>query len=342
MDFLGGSIRIGRLFDVDVRVHMLYLIWMGLELARAGDSWRIELLFLGLLFFIILVHEFGHCFGARAVGGDARQILMWPLGGLAYAHAPMTPWAQFVTVAAGPLVNVIFCVGAALALMISTGQVGVVPLNPLNGPMLFRDFAPWQDYVAWFYWINLMILCFNLLPIYPLDGGQLFMTILWPWIGLHRATDVACKIGIGGAVVLGVLAIQHERFMLLAIAFFGAMTCWQRLQALKYGMVVDERIAGIAHVRRQRGASWWSRMFGRRTHEPRPRPKPPTTENPNPGAWQATLREDTRLDHEVDRILQKVHDHGMRSLTYIERQTLERATRMRQEREQAFDRETRL
>ena len=109
MDFLNASFKVGRLFDINVRVHILFVIWIAFRLISGGGNWTEHAMFLGMLFGIVLLHEFGHCFGARSVGGDAENILMWPLGGLAYAHAPMTPWAQFVTVASGPAVNAGFC-----------------------------------------------------------------------------------------------------------------------------------------------------------------------------------------------------------------------------------------
>lgn len=343
MDFLGGSVQIGRLFEINIRVHILYFVWMGYRLLTAGDEWGYALAFLAMLFAIVLMHEFGHCFGARAVGGNAENILMWPLGGLAYAHAPMTPWAQFVTVAAGPLVNVVFCVLAAGVLIATTGNWTVCSPNPFAGPGFAATPELWQWYLWVFYWVNLMLLCFNLLPIYPLDGGQLFMTAIWPFVGLHRATEIACKVGIGGAIFLAGMAIMHQTaFMLIMIAIFGAMTCWQRLQALKYGMVVDERVQNYRPARRSGGPGFWSRLFGRRTGPPRRARRSAADENPNPSGWEQQLSREQQLQAEVDRILAKVREHGVRSLSYTERQTLERATRELQERERQFDRDTRV
>jgi len=64
---------------------------------------------MGALFVIVLLHEYGHCFAARSVGGNAEEIILTPLGGLAMAYAPHDPWARFVTVIGGPLVNVAIC-----------------------------------------------------------------------------------------------------------------------------------------------------------------------------------------------------------------------------------------
>jgi len=64
---------------------------------------------MGLLFFSVLLHEFGHCFAARSVDGEANEVLLWPLGGLAKCELPHSAWAHFVTAAGGPAVNVLLC-----------------------------------------------------------------------------------------------------------------------------------------------------------------------------------------------------------------------------------------
>lgn len=335
MDFLNGSFRIGRFLGINIRVHILFLIWIGYRLFSAGQDWADSLMFMAMLFGIVLVHEYGHCLGARSVGGDAEDILLWPLGGLAFAHAPMRPWPQFVTVACGPLVNVIFCVVSAAILIATTGHWDAVPLNPLN-PRYARVFtADWQIYLHLFYVINLYILCFNLLPIYPMDGGQLFFTIIWPFLGINRATMVAAQVGLAGAVLFGIYGLQSGNFILVAIALFGAQTCWQRMMMAKQGMIFDERIGTYDHIRQQRGdgpvVSWWQRIFRGRLRGSAP---PAARQNPNPGGWDARISREEKLESEVDRILQKVHEQGINSLSYVERQTLERATRERREREQ--------
>jgi Zn-dependent protease len=85
---------------------------------------------MGLLFVSVLLHELGHCFGARAVDGDANDVLLWPLGGLAFAEVPHTPRAHFITTAAGPAVNLLLCSIVCLALAVST---------------LMPSFKPWAD-----------------------------------------------------------------------------------------------------------------------------------------------------------------------------------------------------
>jgi hypothetical protein len=119
--------------------------------------------------------------------------------------------------------------------------------------------------------------------------------------------------------------------MLLVIAIFGGMQCWQRLQMLKYGMVVDERIKQAPYKRWDKAgpAPWWRRIWGKS----RSRPPLSSENNPNPGGWERRQASASDLDAEVDRILAKVSREGMHSLTQRERRTLERASRERMERE---------
>jgi Zn-dependent protease len=342
MDFLNGSIRVGRVFGITVRIHILFVLWIAWRLLTSGQGWQFHAAFLAMLFGVVLIHEFGHCFGARSVDGHAENILLWPLGGLAYAHAPMTPWAQFVTVAAGPMVNVIFCCIAGAILIFRAGTLGVLGLSPfdcVNFELLFRLGLPqWTWYLGIFYSVNYFLLALNLLPIYPLDGGQLFQCLLWPFVGLHSALTIACQVGIAGCIGLGLWGLSGGGGMLIFIAMFGGFTCWQRLQMLRRGMVVDEgiRYAPYKQYNPRRGGGFFSRIFGLKR-----RPKA-SADNPNPGGWERKVQEETDLAAELDRILKKVHERGLNSLSYVERQTLQRATRERQKREQDFDRQTRV
>ncbi len=97
------------------------------------DVWWVDvfLLTVVVLFLVILIHEFGHCFGARYVEGEAKEVLIWPLGGLAFVDVPHTPRANFIATAAGPAMNVAICLVCA-ALMLAAGYIP--KLNPIVDP----------------------------------------------------------------------------------------------------------------------------------------------------------------------------------------------------------------
>src|SRR5580658_1075962 len=96
---LNGSVPLFTVFGIRVRIHVLMIAFIVLQLAFAGVAggmgMKTACISMTILFVSVLLHEFGHCFGARYVGGDADEILMWPLGGLASANPPKRPWASF-------------------------------------------------------------------------------------------------------------------------------------------------------------------------------------------------------------------------------------------------------
>src|SRR4029453_6669674 len=104
-----GSIRLIRLFGIDVYLHWTWLLVAYFQVTRQSDyrspGWKVaEYL---TLFGIVLCHEFGHALACRAVGGTANRIMLWPFGGIAFVNPPPRPGALLWSIAAGPLVNVI-------------------------------------------------------------------------------------------------------------------------------------------------------------------------------------------------------------------------------------------
>ena len=141
--FLYGSVPLFTAFGIRVRAHASMVLLIGLTMLFSATEggmgvWN-AMTFSTILFGIILLHEFGHCFAARSVGGEANDIMMWPLGGLAFADAPKRAWPQFWTAAGGPLVNVALCVISSIGLrLLVRGQS--VPWNPLQHRFLSAVF----------------------------------------------------------------------------------------------------------------------------------------------------------------------------------------------------------
>src|SRR5262245_52207257 len=125
-DPMTWSLPLGRLFGVGIRIHIFFILviiaLIGREAYHHPNTYMwVEAIFvMVLLFFSVLLHEFGHCFGARAVDGDAQEVLLWPLGGLAYVDVPQTPRAHFITAAAGPAVNLALCLVTVAVLAMSS------------------------------------------------------------------------------------------------------------------------------------------------------------------------------------------------------------------------------
>ncbi|HJT01886.1 MAG TPA: site-2 protease family protein, partial [Terriglobales bacterium] len=205
-----GSVHLFRIAGIDVFLHWSWFLVALFEInARSGRyssvAWNIaEYL---ALFAVVLLHEYGHALACRQVGGTADHIVLWPLGGVAYVDPPPRPGATLWSITAGPLVNVILLVIITIVGM-AVKNLGLWPAFP-NLHALMR--ALW--------YINLGLLIFNLLPIYPLDGGQILRSLLWFALGRARSLMAATIVGFIGVLGLIFLAayIHSGWFAILSV-----------------------------------------------------------------------------------------------------------------------------
>ncbi len=218
-----GCLRLFRIAGIQVYLHWTWLAVAYFEIVSRVNKYQsmtwnvIEYL---ALFGIVLLHEFGHALACRQVGGQANRIMLWPLGGVAYVQPPPRPGALLWSIAAGPLVNVILIPVTFIALLIATGGARL--------PNELPDFVHFLLSIAL---INLVLLVFNLMPIYPLDGGQILQAMLWFVIGRARSLMVSGIIGIAGAAGLIVLALVRRQDKWLAlVAIFVAWQAWRGFQ----------------------------------------------------------------------------------------------------------------
>jgi Zn-dependent protease len=188
------------------------------------------------LFAIVLMHEFGHSLACRQVGGQADQIVLWPLGGVAYVAPPPRPGATLWSIAAGPLVNVLL-LPVLLALKFLAQHLGWEDAYP----NLFT-------YLKFIGVINLALLIFNMLPFYPLDGGQILRSLLWFVMGRARSLQVATGLGFVGALGLILLALWGQSIWIGILAAFMVMNCWQGWRHAQ-GLLKMSRLPKHEHVR---------------------------------------------------------------------------------------------
>jgi Zn-dependent protease len=216
-----GSIRLFRIAGIDLFLHWSWFLVAVYEIqTRKGDyssiTWNV-LEYLAL-FLIVTLHEFGHALACRQVGGTANQIVLWPLGGVAYVDPPPRPGATLWSIAAGPLVNVALM--PVLYLVIALGRSQGWAESAPDAYALLLNISL----------INKVLLIFNILPIYPLDGGQIFRSLLWFVLGRARSLMVATVVGIIGAVGFVGLALWMQSIWYGAIALFMLMNSWAGLQ----------------------------------------------------------------------------------------------------------------
>jgi Zn-dependent protease len=231
-----GSIHLFRLAGIDVYLHWAWFLAFFYLASRPNEysnlAWNaLEIL---ALFAIVLTHEFGHQLACRSVGGQTHDIILWPLGGVAYVTPPQRPGAQLWSIAAGPLVNVMLVPILSLILSASS-QVGLYDSQPDLAALIHN---------VWL--INLVLLIFNLMPVYPLDGGQILRSLLWFVFGRANSLLAASIIGfIGVAGLIGVALLLHS-FWLGIMAAFILMNCWG-------GLRQAQALARIAKIPRRDG-----------------------------------------------------------------------------------------
>jgi Zn-dependent protease len=216
-----SAIRLGRVAGIELYLHWTWFLVAFYEIqGKSGRyssiAWNI-LEYLAL-FLIVLLHEFGHALACRQVGGTADRIMLWPLGGVAYVSPPQRPGATLWSIAAGPLVN-----------------VALLPI--LYGAYLFGSAQDWLHTMRDLYIfvqavlsIDIGLLVFNLLPVYPLDGGQIVRSLLWFPLGRARSLMVTTIVSFVGIAGLIVLALIMRSLWSVAVAAYLLMSCWGGLQ----------------------------------------------------------------------------------------------------------------
>lgn len=213
----GASKQLFTLFGFPVRVDaswLLIVVLLTWSLAAGvfpvaypelspGIYWVMGIFATLGLFASIVIHELGHALMARRYGTPMKGITLFIFGGVAeMQNEPPSPVAEFNIAIAGPIASVVVG-GVALALSWATVAVG------------WR--SPVTAVVGYIGMMNLILVVFNLIPAFPLDGGRVLRSALWKWKGsLRAATRTTSRIGAGfgvALIVLGVMSIVTGNFV---------------------------------------------------------------------------------------------------------------------------------
>jgi len=216
-----GAIHLFRFAGIDVYLHWSWFVlaYYGIQMRKGLYSTYLwPTLEYAALFAIVTMHEFGHALACKQVGGRADQIVLWPFGGVAYVSPPRRPGATLWCIAAGPLVNV-----ALLPIF-----AGTVFLAERMGWHFYNRDA--YTFIIGLLQIDVVLLIFNLLPIYPLDGGQILQSLLWFVCGYARSLMIAASLGLVGVAALILFAINKEAWWLGLMCVLVVFYCWNGLQ----------------------------------------------------------------------------------------------------------------
>ena len=220
------SLRIGSVGGTAILIHvtfLLFLIWLGAIYYRQGGAeaaWQ-GTIFIVLLFLCVLLHELGHVFAARRYGVKTRDVTLWPFGGIAsMERMPEKPSQELIVALAGPAVNVV--IAAGLLLWLGT-QLDPESLTKIEDPTV--------SLAAKVAGANIILVLFNMIPAFPMDGGRVLRALLAMRMGNARATELAATIGQGFAVIFGVLGIFYNPMLIVIAAFIFLAASGEAAQA---------------------------------------------------------------------------------------------------------------
>ncbi|HEY5812901.1 MAG TPA: site-2 protease family protein [Terrimicrobiaceae bacterium] len=196
------SYRIATVAGIQVRIHLTFLLLLGfyawIYYNEGGAEAAIHgVAFTLLIFFCVLLHEFGHAFAAKAFGIRTPDITLLPIGGVArLERMPANPWQELVIAIAGPAVNVFIVLGIRL-----------IKGDTISGHELFLNDEASGSFLANLHNINLVLLLFNLIPAFPMDGGRVLRALLATRMRYAAATQVAARLGQVLAVIFAIVSV---------------------------------------------------------------------------------------------------------------------------------------
>lgn len=210
-----GAISLGRLFGINILMHwsffliLVYIAYRSYAIGLRGMDIAKEVLFVFAVFTCVVLHELGHALAARGYGIATKRILLLPIGGVAQLERmPEKPSQELWVAIAGPLVNV------GIALLLLPFAYFFVPANWLENTEVIID-----NFLLRLILINIMLIVFNLIPAFPMDGGRILRALLAFRFNYTTSTVIAARIGQAVAIAFIVLGFMYNLFWILIGAF---------------------------------------------------------------------------------------------------------------------------
>jgi len=208
------SISIGKIAGTVVRIHMTFLVFLFIicilvfRQNGAEAAWD-AVAFITLVFACIVLHEFGHILMARSFGIKTRDVTLFPIGGVAnIERMPEKPYQELLVAIAGPLVNLVIFLVIFLLLGKQFSDFDIEKINDTGTNLALRVAAA-----------NLILMIFNLLPAFPMDGGRVLRALLAMWTTKSKATKIAASIGQGMALLIGFMGFFGNPMLIVIAAF---------------------------------------------------------------------------------------------------------------------------
>ncbi len=218
---LGRSFRLGTFAGIPLKLHwtfgltFLFVLFIGLKYKRDYSEIGVIFLLLIVMFFCVILHEYGHALMAKRFKVKTIDIILSPIGGLARLEKlPSKPIHEFYIAVAGPLVNGFISILLASILYLASKPIF---LN-FNGDLNQVD--NWGAYLSLILGMNLILFIFNLVPAFPMDGGRILRSLLSIKLGKKKSTFISSFIGYLFAIAFILFGIFSGRYILAIIGVF--------------------------------------------------------------------------------------------------------------------------
>lgn len=234
---MNNSLKLFTWFHIPVRLHWtfgfiflyVYYEWDKQGAPSAQLPWLMALVL--AMFFCVLLHEYGHALTARRYGISTRDIILTPIGGIArLERMPSKPLQEFVVAIAGPMVNVLIALVLYIAFKtvlpqewaaIQGGLENVNVEDPETGDIIAQSaLPPVVELLYNLFIVNIGLTLFNLLPIFPMDGGRVLRALLSLKLGRPKSTRIAAAIGQFAALGGAIYSLWAGHYQLLILCFF--------------------------------------------------------------------------------------------------------------------------
>jgi Zn-dependent protease len=234
------SFTIARISEIDVRLHptfALVFLWVLIDWRRLGtgqdaSAVLFTLVLVLLVFGCVLLHEFGHALMARQFGVRVHDVSLSAVGGVArMEQLPIDPRAEVLISLAGPAANVAVAVALAPIVLMSGIVSGYSSAE--DYALTVFDSSP-AGLMSTLLYANCLLVVFNLLPAFPMDGGRVFRATMTKFVGRHAGTRVAVIVGeLFGAMLLLLSIFVVQSIILALLAIFVMVVAYAEDRAVR-------------------------------------------------------------------------------------------------------------
>ncbi len=221
-----GSLNLGRLFGIRVQMHWTFLliiawaIYVGWSRGGSVESvlWTIALVL--TIFVCVVLHELGHSLTARQYGIETKKITLLPIGGVASLdRMPEDPKQELLVAIMGPMVNVVI---AAILYFFVSHQLYIFQ-EPEEAQSFLQTINA-DNFLFYLYTTNILLVVFNAIPAFPMDGGRVLRALLSMRMDRVKATQIAASLGEIIAIFFFFIGFVYNPLLIFIglFVFFGA------------------------------------------------------------------------------------------------------------------------